>query len=112
MLDDKSDEFAGEEENDLGWSLRRLFEVSAEHFPYPVLLSSAAVGDVLQLLPHPQPDKHALLVRYQDQIAGFISLQDHTDLVARVRRGERYEAVISENYGGRCRVLIRRDVQG
>jgi hypothetical protein len=112
MLDDKNDEFAGEVENDLAWSLGRLFEVSAEHFPYPVLLSSAAVGDVLQLLPHPQADKHALLVRYQEQIAGFISLQDHADLVARVRRGEHYEAVISENYGGRCRVLIRRDAQG
>ena len=112
MLDDKNDEFAGEVENDLAWSLGRLFEVSAEHFPYPVLLSSAAVGDVLQLLPHPQPGKHALLVRYQEQIAGFISLQDHADLVARVRRGERYEAVISENYGGRCRVLIRRGAQG
>jgi hypothetical protein len=112
MLDDKNDEFAGGEENDLAWSLGRLFEVSAEHFPYPVLLSSAAVGDVLQLLPHPQADKHALLVRYQEQIAGFISLQDHADLVARVQRGEHYEAVISENYGGRCRVLIRRDAQG
>ena len=107
MLDDKSEDRDAAEESDLTGSLSQLFEVSAENFPYPVLLARADVGDILQLLPY--PDKDALLVLYREQVAGYISLRDHARLIQRVRNGERYEAVISENYGGRCRVLIRRD---
>lgn len=106
MLDDKSEYRDTEEEGDLTGSLSRLFEVNAENFPYPILLACADVGDILQLLPH--PDKEALLVLYREQVAGYISLQDHADLIERARNGECYEAVVSENYGGRCRVLIRR----
>ena len=106
MLDDKSEDRDTEEESDLTSSLSQLFEVNAENFPYPVLLARADVGDTLQLLPY--PDKQALQVLYREQVAGYISLHDHAGLIQRVRNGERYEAVISENYGGRCRVLIRR----
>lgn len=106
MLDDKSNDRDTENDDDLTDSLSRLFEVNAENFPYPVLLARADVGETLQLLPH--PDKDTLLVFYREQVAGYISLHDHAGLVERAWNGERYEAVISENYGGRCRVIVRR----
>jgi hypothetical protein len=82
-----------------------LFDVAAENFPYPVLLTAADVGQVLSLVPHPhQP---ALQVVHLGQVAGQITIGDHQDLLERARTGERFEGVVSENYGGRCRMLVR-----
>lgn len=82
-----------------------LFDVAAENFPYPVLLAATDVGQVLSLVPHPQ--QPALQVIHRGQIAGHIVVEGHDDLLERVRTGERFEGVVSENYGGRCRVLVR-----
>lgn len=86
---------------------RRLFEVTAEHFPYPVLLARADVGEVLQLLAPVHEDASALHVLYHGQVAGAIVLHEHANLLPRIRDGQAFEAVVSENYQGRCRVLIR-----
>jgi hypothetical protein len=92
------------EENSSTWR-HRLFDVAVENFPYPILLATTDVGQVLPLVPHPhQP---ALQVVHLGQVAGNIALDDHQDLLDRVRIGERFEGVISENYGGCCRVLVR-----
>lgn len=85
----------------------RLFEVAAEHFPYPVLLATTDVGEVLPLIPHPLPDRCAVQVMYRGLVAGFIALDDYPEFCMRIRNGEPFEAVVSENYGGRCRVVIR-----
>ena len=83
----------------------RLFDVAAENVPYPILLATADVGQVLSLVPHPhQP---ALQVVHLGQVAGQIVIGEHEDLLVRARTGEQFEGVISENYGGRCRLLIR-----
>lgn len=86
---------------------RRLFEVTAEHFPYPVLLARADVGEVLQLRAPAHEDASALHVLYRGQVAGAIVLHEHASLLPRMRDGQAFEAVVSENYQGRCRVLIR-----
>jgi hypothetical protein len=83
----------------------RLFDVAAENFPYPILLAATDVGQVLSLVPHPhQP---ALQVIHLGQIAGQIVVDEHQDLLGRARTGEQFEGVVSENYGGRCRLLVR-----
>ena len=93
------------EERGHGRGRGQLFDVAAENFPYPVLLTATDVGQVLSLVPHPhQP---ALQVVHLGQVAGQIIIGEHEDLLERVRVGERFEGVISENYGGRCRVLVR-----
>lgn len=107
MLDEKNGERDGEEESGAPQDLSRLFEVTAVNFPYPILLTQTDIGDVLQLQPHPQADKQGVLVLYQGQVAGYIALHDQPELFAGIRKGNAYEAVLSENYGGHCRVLIR-----
>lgn len=87
--------------------LSQLFEVTALNFPYPILLTRTDVGDILQLQLHAQDGKNGVMVLYQGQVAGYISLQGHAGLMASMRNGNAYQAVISENYGGHCRVLIR-----
>lgn len=82
-----------------------LFDVAAENFPYPVLLSKADVGEILPLVAHPhQP---ALQVIHRGQVAGHIVVDGHDDLMTRIRTGEQFEGIVSENYGGRCRLLVR-----
>ena len=104
MQDDDIPNDTTEEHGHGRWRVH-LFDVAAENFPYPVLLTATDVGQVLSLVPHPhQP---ALQVVHRGQVAGQIIIGDHADLLERIRVGERFEGVISENYGGRCRVLVR-----
>jgi hypothetical protein len=107
MLDEERGADISEKQGNESHDLSPLFEVTAVNFPYPILLTRTNVGDVLQLQLHPQPEKKGVLVLYQDQVAGYISLHDQSDLFASLQNGGRYEAVLSENYGGHCRVLIR-----
>jgi hypothetical protein len=82
-----------------------LFDVAAENFPYPVLLTTTDVGQVLPLVPHPH--RPALQVIHLGQVAGHIHIGEHEDLLERARLGEPFEGVVSENYGNRCRLLVR-----
>lgn len=107
MLDEERGAEITEKQGNESQGLSPLFEVTAVNFPYPILLTRTNVGDVLQLQLHPQTEKTGVLVLFQDQVAGYISLHDHSDLFASLQKGECYEAVLSENYGGHCRVLIR-----
>lgn len=107
MLEEESGANIPENQRSEPQDLSLLFEVTAVNFPYPILLTRTNVGDVLQLQLHPQTEKTGVLVLYRDQVAGYISLHDYPDLFASVQKGDCYEAVLSENYGGHCRVLIR-----
>ena len=107
MLDEECGTDIPEHQGNESQESSLLFEVTAVNFPYPILLTRTNVGDVLQLKLHPQTEKTGVLVLYQEQVAGYISLHDQPSLFASLKSGIGYEAVLSENYGGHCRVLIR-----
>lgn len=107
MLEDNNNKQTSTEEHEPINGLERLFDVVAENFPYPILLSVTDVGEVLHLVPHPLPERPVFQVRYREQIAGLIDLSSYPAILERARAGTPFEAVVSENYGGRCKVLIR-----
>lgn len=107
MLDEVDEDRGRGGDDGVAPDLSQLFEVTALNFPYPILLTRTDVGDILQLQLHMQGGKNGVMVLYQGQVAGYISLQGHAGLMASMQNGNAFEAVISENYGGHCRVLIR-----
>lgn len=107
MLEDDAPGQAPIEDNALRLALETLFAVSAEHFPYPILLAGADVGEILALRLHPEPTRLLFQVLYRGQVAGMIDLTNTPEILEHARKGRRFEAVVSENYDGRCKVLIR-----
>lgn len=85
-----------------------ILEVSGIHFPMPVLLVRASVGTLLTVRPDTQSATPAALVMLGEEVAGAVALDAYPALYRALCEGAAYCAVLTENFGGHCRVLVRR----